>query len=129
MKSMNKDRSSKVKSPFGSESAFRRKYLAYLDMCSGVIEGEVKGPKRIANTAGFCAWCGITGDEFRELKNRFPRAYDIMQSHFIDAAVNSKLPNTGPVLDYLLGSVNRFGDDGGGDYTVSIDGGFDEDSI
>jgi len=123
---MNNTTNERTKPPFRSEAAFRRSYLKYLDMCMG--DGDAKAVRRIPNTAGFCAFSSITSAQFAALRELYPKAFDIMRSHFIDAAVNSKLPNTGPVLEYLLGNVNRFCDDDG-DYEISIDGGFDEDSI
>ena len=122
-------KNNEVKVPFRSENAFVRKYLAYLDMCAGTDGDSGKGSRRIANTAGFCAYCRITSEEFRLLRTTYPRAYDIMRSHFIDAAVNSKLPNSGPVLDYIIGSVNRFDDEDGSDFDFIVDSGFDEDSF
>jgi len=108
----NQSGSDSVKLPFKSEAAFVRKFRGYLDMCSGIDCGEGKPIKRIANTAGFCAWCGITSAEFGLCRVRYPRAFDIMQSHLIDEAVNNKLLNSGPMMDYLLNSVNTFGGDG-----------------
>ena len=82
-----------------------------VNMARSLESGDGKPQKRIANSAGFCAYCSITGDEFRQLKAAYPRAFDIMQSHFIDAAVNNKLLNSGPVMDYLLNSINLLGRD------------------
>lgn len=108
----NKGGSGEVRLPFRSEAAFMRKFKAYLEYCSGVDSGEGRAVKRIANTAGFCAWCGITSAEFGACRVSYPRAFDIMQSHLIDAAVNNKLLNSGPMMDYLLNSVNTFGGEG-----------------
>jgi len=108
--------------PFRTENAFKRKFLNYIEMCSAAEESDGKHQKRIANSAGFCAYCSITGDEFRQLKAAYPRAFDIMQSHFIDAAVNNKLLNSGPVMDYLLNSINLLGrDTDASDISVVLD--------
>ena len=104
--------------PFKNESAYIRHFRSYLDYCEGGEDS--RRAARIVNAAGFCAFCRITTDEFRMLKRLYPRSYDIMQSNFIDAAVNNKLYNSGPVMDYLLNSINRM-EDGEAAFTVTLD--------
>lgn len=104
--------------PFKNENAYIRHFRSYLNYCEGGEDGRRSG--RIVNSAGFCAFCRITTAEFRMLRQLYPRTYDIMQSYFIDAAVNNKLYNSGPVMDYLLNSINRM-DDGGTEYAVMMD--------
>ena len=107
----------KTRVPFKNESAYIRHLRSYLDYCGG--EGDSRRPVRIVNAAGFCAFCRITTAEFRMLKGLYPRTYDIMQSNFIDAAVNNKLYNSGPVMDYLLNSINRM-ESGDTQYIVEL---------
>ena len=103
--------------PFKNESAYIRHFRSYLDYCEGGEDS--RRAARIVNAAGFCAFCRITTDEFRMLKRLYPRTYDIMQSNFIDAAVNNKLYNSGPVMDYLLNSINRM-ESGDTQYIVEL---------
>lgn len=105
--------------PFLREDLFEKKVREYLRCCSGG-EGDVKTPRRVPNAAGFCAYCRITGAEYRELARRYPRSWDIMQSALIDEAVNCKLLNSTSSLDYILSSVNC--GSGGGDAPVLPEG-------
>ncbi len=116
----------KTKCPFSSEAVFRRKLNSYLDYCSGGDESGAK--KRIANTAGFCAYCNITSGELMALKSAYPRQFDIMQSHLVDAAVNNKLLNSGPMMDYLINSINLFGECDESP-RFRVDGDFEGDSL
>ena len=57
--------------------------------------------KRIANMAGFCAHCRISRGELSDLKGQFPHEFDIICAALLDCALNSKIANSGAIMEYV----------------------------
>ena len=81
---------------FPSESVFRRKLKQYVRYCS-----EDESNKRLPNAAGFCRFCGIRRSDYAALRQVYPLMYDIAESTFIDEALNTKVVNSGAIMNFI----------------------------
>ena len=86
---------------FESEAEFSRRLRAYLKFCDD--------PMRLPNSAGFCRFCGIRRDALTAMKERFPLAYDLMESTFLDEALNRKVPNPAATMAFFYEQVEKDG--------------------
>ncbi len=82
---------------FSCTLQFERKLRDYLQFCN---DGE-----RLPNVAGFCRFAKIRRADFAALKARFPLAYDVAESTFIDEALNHRAPNTAATMTFLIDQV------------------------
>jgi len=81
---------------FESEAIFRRKLKSYVKFCS-----EDEHSRRLPNAAGFCRYCGIRRKDYAALKDVYPLMYDIAESTFIDEALNTKVVNSGAIMNFV----------------------------
>ena len=78
---------------FENEAEFLRKLRAYLKFCDE--------PMRLPNPAGFCRFCGIRRDALTAAKEQLPLAYDLMESTFLDEALNRKVLNPAATMAFF----------------------------
>ena len=76
-----------------SRARFHESFEAYLTMCMQ--------KRRIPNAAGFCRFAKIKREELYALRECYPLEYDLLESAFIDEALNMKVPNSGTTMSYL----------------------------
>lgn len=76
-----------------SKLRFHESYEAYLTMCTQ--------NRRLPNAAGFCRYAKIKREELFALRECYPLEYDLLESAFIDEALNMKAPNSGTTMSYL----------------------------
>lgn len=86
---------------FENEAEFFRKLRAYLKFCDE--------PIRLPNPAGFCRFCGIRRDALSKTKEQLPLAYDLMESTFLDEALNRKVPNPASTMAFFYEQWEREG--------------------
>jgi hypothetical protein len=80
---------------FRSGGALLRAYADYAAACG---EG-----KRFPNFAGFAAYRGMGRAELAALRLCYQREYDVICAALIDEALNSKIVNSGAVMEYIEG--------------------------
>ena len=81
---------------FKDDKDFMNKFDQYLDRC---VEAE-----RLANIAGFCAYCSISRETFYAQDNYYSDTFKVIQAKLEDEAINHKATSMG--IFYLK---NKFG--------------------
>ena len=81
------------KKTFATEEEFKNKFNEYVQYC---ISNE-----RLANIAGFCAYCDICRDNFYNQKEYFPERYSKIQEIIEDFALNYKTNGDARVIFYM----------------------------
>ncbi len=84
---------------FASEKEFLRKPKAYFKVC--------QEPPRLPNRAGFCRYCGIRREALQKAKEIYPLAFDLMESGFLDEALNHKVPNPAATMAFFYGQLEE----------------------
>ncbi|MBO4355964.1 MAG: hypothetical protein J5850_03840 [Clostridia bacterium] len=86
---------------------------SYIDYCRNAEN------RRVVSSAGFCRFCMITRSEYSALAKTMPRGFDILQSVFIDEALNGKISNNAAVISWLT-SYNSGDTGNGGEFNINV---------
>ena len=70
------------KRAFKNKNEFKQKFLEYISYC--------KEEKKLANIAGFCAFCDIVRDTFYAQKEYYSDTYEKINDILEDITINSK---------------------------------------
>ncbi len=98
-KKTTQEKKDKGETAFASQGEFMRKLKAYFKFC--------QDPPRLPNRAGFCRFCGITREALQRAKEVYPLAFDLMESGFLDEALNHKVINPAATMAFFYGQLEE----------------------